>query len=95
MAAKFKKVSISLPGDMVDDLDIISQSFRVTRSALVTQLLIEATAGLKRICEQHILPIDDSASDTVETQRAITATLDRLAGEIETARKSNAKLRKH
>lgn len=95
MAVKYKKLSISLPIEMVSDLDMISDSFRVTRSALVTQLLIESTAGLRSICEQHVLPLAGSGSDVAETQRAITATLDRLAGELESARASNAKLRKH
>lgn len=95
MAANFKKISISLPKSMVDDLDFISKSFRCTRSALLTQLLDEATTGLKQICEQHVLPLEDGSGDAEKTQRAITATLDRLATELGSARSAYAKSTKH
>ena len=95
MAANFKKISISLPKSMVEDLDFISRSFRCTRSALLTQLLDEATTGLKQICEQHVLPLEGGDVDSKETQRAIAATLDRLATELQSARSAYAKSTKH
>lgn len=95
MAVKFKKISVSLPITMVEDLDFVSRSFRCTRSALLTQLLDEATTGLKQICEQHVLPLENSGGDSVETRNAIVATLDRLATEIESARIAYAKSTKH
>lgn len=95
MAANFKKISISLPKAMVDDLDFISKSFRCSRSALLTQLLDEATVGLRHICEQHVLPLAESGGNVPETERAIAATLDRLADELELARSAYAKSTKH
>lgn len=95
MAVKFKKISVSLPISLVDDLDFVSKSFRCTRSALLTQLLDEAATGLKQICEQHVLPLEESGGDSVETRNAIAATLDRLAGQIESARSAYAKSTKH
>ena len=95
MAAKFRKISISLPIAMVDDLDVISKAFRVTRSALLTQLLTEATEGLKQVCDQHVLPLGAVGGDSAETQRAITETLDRLENELKRARGTYAKSTKH
>ena len=95
MAANAVKISCSLPRRIVEDLDVISSAFRVTRSALLTQLLDEAVEGLRQICEQHILPLDDSNGNRKETQRAIVETLDRLAIQIDQARGSYAKSTKH
>jgi len=95
MAATTQKISVSLPKRIVADLDIISKSFRVTRSALLTQLLDDATDGLRQICEQHILPLEDGSGNKKETVRAIGETLERLAVEIESARGAYAKSTKH
>ena len=95
MAANAIKISVSLPRDMVADLDFISKSFRVTRSALLTQLLDEASKGLKQICEQHVLPLEDPNGNKKQTERAIAETLDRLATQIEQARGAYAKSTKH
>lgn len=93
MAAKFKKISVSLPIDLIDDLDLVSSAFRVTRSALLTQLLVESVHGLKSIAEQHVLPFGDIDDD--QTQRAVASTLDRLATQISTARTAYVKSSKH
>ena len=95
MAANAIKISVSLPRDMVADLDFISKSFRVTRSALLTQLLDEASKGLKQICEQHVLPLEHPDGNKKQTERAIAETLDRLATQIEQARGAYAKSTKH
>lgn len=95
MAANAVKISCSLPRRIVEDLDVIASAFRVTRSALLTQLLDEAVEGLRQICEQHILPLADSKGNKKETERAIVETLDRLAIQIEQARGSYAKSTKH
>ena len=95
MAANAVKISISLPRNMVEDLDVISRAFRVSRSALLTQLLDEATTGLRQICEQHVLPLDSPDGNKKQTERAIAETLDRLAIQIEQARGTYAKSTKH
>lgn len=95
MAANAIKISVSLPRDMVADLDFISKSFRVTRSALLTQLLDEASKGLRQICEQHVLPLENPEGNKKQTERAISETLDRLATQIEQARGAYAKSTKH
>jgi len=86
MAAKFKKISVSLPISLVEDLDVIAKAFRVTRSALLTQLMSEAVSDLRRVTEQHILPLLGGGGDEKESVRAIEATLDRLAAEIHQVR---------
>lgn len=95
MAANAMKISVSLPRDMVSDLDFISKSFRVTRSALLTQLLDEASKGLRQICEQHVLPLEHPDGNKKQTERAIVETLDRLALQIKQARGAYAKSTKH
>lgn len=39
--ASLKRVSLSIPGDLADNLDYISKRLGVSRSAFVTQLLLE------------------------------------------------------
>ena len=95
MAANAIKISISLPRRIVEDLDIVSKSFRVSRSALLTQLLDEATTGLRQICEQHVLPLENPDGNKKQTERAIAETLDRLSVQIEQARGAYAKSTKH
>jgi len=95
MARTTLRMSASLPKEMVEDLDFIAKSFRVSRSALLTQLLDEAVVGLKHICEQHVLPLDDSRGNKKETERAIQKTLDRLANEIASARSAYGKSTRH
>lgn len=95
MAAKFRKISCSLPITMVEDLDLIARSFRCTRSALLTQLLDEAVGNLRQICEQHVLPLEDSGGNKAETERAIMQTLERLAVQISEARSAYDKSTKH
>lgn len=95
MAANAIKISCSLPRRIVEDLDIISTAFCVTRSALMTQLLDEAVGGLRQICEQHVLPLGDERGDKKQTERAIVETLDRLALQIEQTRGAYVKSTKH
>lgn len=95
MATTIRRLTISLPERIADDLDVISKSFRVSRSALLTQLLDEATDGLRQICEQHVLPLENPEGNRKQTERAIAETLDRLATQIEQARGSYAKSTKH
>lgn len=95
MATNVRRITISLPERIADDLDLISKSFRVSRSALLTQLLDEATDGLRQICEQHVLPLDHPDGNKKQTERAIAETLDRLATQIEQARGAYVKSTKH
>ena len=90
MARKFRKISVSLPITLVDDLDVISAAFRVTRSALLTQIMTEAAVSLRSISEQHILPMLDAEGDSKESVRAIESTLDRLALELEQVRNATS-----
>jgi len=39
--ASLKRVSLSIPGELADNLDYISRRLGVSRSAFVTQLLLE------------------------------------------------------
>lgn len=39
--ASLKRVSLSIPGELADNLDYISRRLGVSRSAFVTQILIE------------------------------------------------------
>lgn len=93
MTKKTKRVTSSLPIALVDDLDFIADAFRVTRSALITQFLTEGAAELRRITEQHVLPLVDGGGDKKETVRAIGETLDRLSSEIDVLRKASDGIR--
>jgi len=56
------RVSISLPTDVVGDLDYISRRIGVSRSALIAQMLLTAELGHIRTLLTHV-PEDPTESD--------------------------------
>lgn len=46
--AGFKRVSLSLPSEVVDDLDYISKRLGISRSAFVSQMLLSVELGSVR-----------------------------------------------
>lgn len=43
--ATLRRVSLSIPGELADNLDYISRRLGISRSAFVTQLLLEGQMG--------------------------------------------------
>lgn len=56
---KTKRTSMSLPEDLIDDLDYCSRKMSVTRSSIVTEMLSQGVTSLKYILEQA-MPDNDS-----------------------------------
>lgn len=44
--ARLRKITISVPADLVDDLDYMSGCLGVSRSAVISQLLCEPVGGI-------------------------------------------------
>lgn len=60
--SKTKRASMTLPESLIDDLDFCSRKLSITRSAIVAEMLAQATSNLRFILEQSIP--DDGDSDS-------------------------------
>lgn len=58
-----KKVSLSLEASTVDDLDYVTNRMGISRSALVSQLLLEALPSVRQVIE--LIPDAPTAADVV------------------------------
>lgn len=56
-----KRTSMTLPDQLVDDLDFIASKIAVTRSALVSEILTSSAADLRKVVEA-IFPDDEENS---------------------------------
>lgn len=75
-----KRCSVSLPSDVVDQLDFVSTRMRVSRSALLSALLSEAMPGLVQIIST--LPADPTTATEADARRFRGATADVLSKQI-------------
>jgi hypothetical protein len=79
--ASSKRVTISLPGKIADDLDFISARLGVSRSAFLSQLLTEANLGDLRSLVST-LPESPSEGDTRrfrgESRQFVKSRIDQL-----------------
>lgn len=72
-----KKVSLSLESTSVDDLDYITGRMGISRSALVSQLLIEALPAMRQVID--LIPASPTPADVVRYRGESTAIIqDRL-----------------
>lgn len=58
-----RKVSLSLEESTVDDLDYVTRRMGISRSALVSQLLLEALPSVRQVIE--LIPDSPTAADVV------------------------------
>lgn len=61
--SKSRKVSLSLDATLVANLDYLSARMSVSRSALVTQLLLDGVAHMRRLVE--VIPPNPTPADLV------------------------------
>ena len=61
--SKSRKVSLSLDATLVSNLDYLSARMSVSRSALVTQLLLDGVAHMRRLVE--VIPPNPTPADLV------------------------------
>lgn len=61
--SKSRKVSLSLDANLVANLDYLSSRMSVSRSALVTQLLLDGVAHMRRLVE--VIPPNPTPADLV------------------------------
>lgn len=61
--SKSRKVSLSLDANLVANLDYLSSRLSVSRSALVTQLLLDGVAHMRRLVE--VIPPNPTPADLV------------------------------
>lgn len=61
--SKSRKVSLSLDATLVSNLDYLSARLSVSRSALVTQLLLDGVAHMRRLVE--VIPPNPTPADLV------------------------------
>lgn len=78
MAPKMKKLSMTIPSDVVDDLDHVSSRLSISRSALVSQLLAAALPDMRRLLD--LVPPAPTAADLVrfrgESEDVVRARVD-------------------
>lgn len=61
--SKSRKVSLSLDANLVANLDYLSSRMSVSRSALVTQLLLDGVAHMRRLVE--VIPPNPTPADLI------------------------------
>lgn len=61
--AKTKRVSMTLPLELVDDLDSVSTKLRVSRSSLISEILINNISPMREIIDT-IIPHLDGDNET-------------------------------
>lgn len=75
-----KRCSVSLPTELVEQLDFVAGRMKVSRSALLSALLSEAMPGLVHIIS--VLPEDPSMVTEADARRFRGATADVLSKQI-------------
>ncbi|AXH78612.1 MAG: putative transcriptional regulator [Circular genetic element sp.] len=76
----FKRCSMSLPTDLVNDLDYISKRLRMSRSALLSAILAEGLPTLVQVVT--VLPEDLSTVTDADARRFRGATADALTKQV-------------
>lgn len=80
--SKTNKISVSLASQLVDDLDFISKRTGVSRSAIISEFLLEAVAETRKVFE--MIPPNPTPADMVrmrgESEEVIRQRLASLQG---------------
>ena len=83
--AKTSKISVSLPPELVADLDYLSGRMGVSRSALIAEFMSEAAAETRRLLE--LVPPNPTPADVLrmrgQSEEVIRARIDSLKGMID------------
>ena len=76
------KISVSLPAELVSDLDYLASRTGVSRSALISGLLLEAASEVRKILE--LIPPNPTPAEMLrmrgQSEEAIRARLESLKG---------------
>jgi hypothetical protein len=75
-----KRCSVSLPTDLVDQLDFVSGRLKVSRSACLSALLSEALPDIVQLVS--VLPDDPSMATEADARRFRGVTADILSKQI-------------
>ncbi|GHS84517.1 hypothetical protein PAGU2196_53510 [Pseudomonas sp. PAGU 2196] len=82
MRRKHPKISLTLPAEIVDDLDYVAARLSITRSALVSSMLPEGLHVLRELAE--LLPINPTPKDVVrlrgESEAVVRERIESLKG---------------
>lgn len=80
--SKTRKISVSLSGSLVDDLDYISGRMGVSRSAIISEFMADALSEARRVFE--LVPPNPTPADVVrmrgESEEVIRQRLSSLQG---------------
>ena len=80
--SKTRKISVSLSGSLVDDLDYISARMGVFRSAIISEFMADALSEARRVFE--LVPPNPTPADVVrmrgESEEVIRQRLASLQG---------------
>ncbi len=80
--SKTRKISVSLSGSLVDDLDYISARMGVSRSAIISEFMADALSEARRVFE--LVPPNPTPADVVrmrgESEEVIRQRLSSLQG---------------
>ncbi len=80
--SKTRKISVSLSGSLVDDLDYISARMGVSRSAIISEFMADALSEARRVFE--LVPPNPTPADVVrmrgESEAVIRQRLASLQG---------------
>lgn len=80
--SKTRKISVSLSGSLVDDLDYISARMGVSRSAIISEFMADALSDARRVFE--LVPPNPTPADVVrmrgESEEVIRQRLASLQG---------------
>lgn len=80
--SKTRKISVSLSGPLVDDLDYISARMGVSRSAIISEFMADALSEARRVFE--LVPPNPTPADVVrmrgESEEVIRQRLSSLQG---------------
>lgn len=76
----FKRCSVSLPTELVDNLDFVAKRLRMSRSALLSSLLTEGLPSLVQLVS--VLPEDLSTVTEADARRFRGATAEALTEQV-------------
>ena len=85
--AKTKRVSMTLPIDLVDSLDFVSNRLQVSRSSLISEILITNISPIREIIQQ-VSPETDAKDGSTSLSRdpaKVREYLDSLSEAIQTS----------
>lgn len=82
MKRNLPRISITLPADVLDDLDFVSNKLSISRSALIGSMLPDGLRVLRELAEQ--IPLNPTPEDVVRLRGAseaiVQGRIDQLKG---------------